>query len=61
MTVAGVDPVGYETLAGFKSAVYAEAGTGSWLADAKLEVVYREAHDEEIPDHLTPLLPEQAR
>ena len=56
MSVAGVDPTEYPTEKRFKEAVYAEAGAGSWLDDAKLTVVYRLANDEEVPDHLEALL-----
>lgn len=57
--VAGVDPTEYTTVSGFKSAVYDEAGVGNWLADAKLEIVWRHAHDREIPSHLQPLLTDE--
>lgn len=55
---SGIDPAEYDTLSQFKHAVYDEHGTGSWIADAKLEVIWREAHDKGIPDHLQPLLKE---
>lgn len=51
-----VDPNDYEILSRFKEAVYDEHGAGSWLDDAKLEIVWREAHNKEIPDYLKPLL-----
>lgn len=54
--IAGVDPEDHATVSGFKSAVYDAAGTGTWLDDAKLSVVWREAHDEEIPEHLEALI-----
>lgn len=58
--VNGIDPTAYDTLAGFKAAVYDDAGVGSWLADAKLEVVWRLANDRDIPPHLQPLLADDA-
>lgn len=54
--VAGIDPTDYSVLSSFKAAVYDTAGVGTWLDDAKLEIVWREAHDEPIPEHLQPLL-----
>lgn len=54
--VAGIDPADYETVAAFKHAVYDEAGAGTWLDDAKLEVVWRDEHDRHIPNYLQPLL-----
>lgn len=56
--VAGHDPADFTTLTAFKHAVYDDGGAGTWLDDAKLEIVWREAHDEPIPDHLQPLLTE---
>lgn len=55
VTVNGVDPAAFSVLASFKAAVYDEAGAGTWLDDMKLELVWRETHDEPIPDHLKPL------
>lgn len=54
--VAGVDPADHSVLSGFKAAVYDETGTGSWVDDAKLEIVWRDTHGKEIPEHLEPLL-----
>lgn len=58
MSSDGVDPADYSSVTAFKSAVYrtSDGAAGSWLADAKLEIIYREAHGLEIPDYLQPLL-----
>lgn len=55
-TVSGINAQEHSTLSGFKAAVYDEAGSGSWIVDMKLEVLWREVHNEEIPDYLQPLL-----
>lgn len=52
-----VDPRNYDQLHAFKAAVYDEyREVDSWIDDAKLDIVWREAHDKEIPDHLQPLV-----
>jgi hypothetical protein len=51
-----IDPTEYRTEAAFKQAFYDRNGPGTWLDDAKLKVLYLDAHDEEIPDYLDPLL-----
>jgi len=54
--VAGVDPSGCHSPAAFKGAVYDEGGAGTWLQDMKLEVVWYWANNEEVPEHLQPLV-----
>jgi len=54
--ISGIDAREHSTLSGFKAAVYDEVGAGSWIDDMKLEVLWREAHNEEIPEYLQPLL-----
>jgi len=51
-----IDPTEYSTEAAFNSAVYDRHGPGSWLDDARLKALYLDANDEELPDHLEPLL-----
>jgi len=46
----------FDSLSNFKHSVYDKHGSGSWLDDMKLEIVYREAHNEPIPDYLEPLI-----
>jgi hypothetical protein len=55
--VAGIDPTNY-TISGFKRAVYSEKGTGTWLDDMKLSVVWYLKNDkrDDIPEHLSCLL-----
>lgn len=56
-TIPGdLDPEDYPTSTAFKTAVYDEAGAGTWLDDIKLEIVWRRAHGEELEDYMEPLI-----
>lgn len=53
----GVDPKQFDTLANYKAKVYDEVGVaGTWLDDAKLEILWLESQSDPIPEHLQPLL-----
>ena len=57
--VSGVNAQDYNNLSNFKSAIYKKiCGTGSWIDDMKLEIIWREAHNKEMPEHLQPLIKE---
>lgn len=56
ITGIDIDPQQYSSVEAFKHAVYDAGGPGTWLDDAKLELIWRLCHNEPIPDSLQPLL-----
>lgn len=51
-----IDPRDFDFVENFKRAFYNEHGTGSWMDDLKLSIIYRKTHNIELDDYMKKLI-----
>jgi hypothetical protein len=51
-----IDPLDYSSSSTFKADYYDEHGTGNWLDDIKLEIIWREEHGKELEPYMEKLV-----